>query len=93
MTNEPWNDNKFGDGPGSEYYVCAGEGTGPGTWHTCATDSRGILAHLTLERCNGDRWSFALTDVYETADGTYAGHDVETGEPRTIPADIVEDAE
>lgn len=67
------------------FYVVSGEGE-IGTWSKVETVD--IAAALKSARCGGDRWARAVVDVYETADG-WAGTDVETGELRSVPADVI----
>jgi hypothetical protein len=66
------------------YWILSGEGV-VGTWERVVTTERGIKLRLTKERCRGDRWAEAYTDVYETVDGCVAGYNVESGTPQILP--------
>ena len=67
------------------YYILSGEGE-IGTWKKIETTD--IAKALKVARCGGDRWAKAVKDVYETEDG-FAGYDVETGEVRSVPGDVI----
>ena len=70
------------------YFVLSGEGEN-GSWQKVETTEQGIQQFLTEERCSGDRWAKAYGDVYELADGGYAAIDVDTGDVRQVPSDLV----
>lgn len=71
------------------YYVLSGEGE-VGNWKKIKISN--IAKTLEQERCNGDRWAFAYGDIYETQNCEFAGHNVETGELKIIPTEIIESA-
>jgi len=73
---------------GDTYFVLSGEGE-HGSWEKVQTTEQGIQQLLTKERCSGDRWARAYGDVYELADGGYAAIDVDTGDVRQVPSDLV----
>lgn len=70
------------------YYILSGEGVN-GTWERVETTPLGIKQRLTRERCRGDRWAHAYTDVYRTQYDQWAARDIETGDVRTIPDEVV----
>jgi len=74
----------------ARYYVHSGEGT-HGTWSTCESTEYEIRNRLERERCSGDRWAAAYADAYKLDDGGHAGYDVETGEVKPIPSDVIVD--
>ena len=71
------------------YYILSGEGES-GTWEKAETTEQGLKNRLTKERCGGDRWAKAYSDAYELADGGYAATDIDSGETRSIPAEVAE---
>jgi len=71
------------------YWIHSGEGCW-GTWQTAKTTELGIKQLLTRERCNGDRWASAYSDAYELADGGFAGYNIETGDVKSLPQNLIE---
>lgn len=69
------------------YYIISGEGE-KGKWERHHVTERKIL---NLERCGGDRFARAYTDLAETKYGEIVGYDIETGEEKIIPDATQED--